>query len=173
MKILKREKAYKGYYEIDKLQVETEKGNIVNREVMIRKDAVCAIVYDTTTKHFIFVEQWRPGCDDKILEVPAGTLDVPGEDPEEAMKREIDEEIGYETDKIDFISECYTSPGGTTEKLYIYCCEVSNQIHEGGGLENEDINVFRIHRENLKNYRFTDAKTIIAVNFAIAKYNLK
>ena len=173
MKILKREEAYKGYYTIEKLQVETEKGNIVNREVMLRKDAVCAVVYNTLTKQFIFVEQWRPGCDKKIIEVPAGTLDVIGEDPIEAMIREIDEEIGYKTDKIELITECYTSPGGTTENLYIYYCEVSEQIHEGGGLENEDITIFEIHRENLAKYKFNDAKTLVAVNYAIKKMNLK
>ena len=92
--ILKRTEKYKGYYTIEQLEVLTKKGHTVRREVMLRKDAVCAVVYNTVTKQFVFVDQWRPGCNDKIIEVPAGTLDIPGEDPIDAMKREIDEEIG-------------------------------------------------------------------------------
>lgn len=163
MKELSRERKYTGYFSVDALQVETKDGTVVTREVMNRKDGVCALVQDTVTNEFIFVQQYRPGTGDQLLEIPAGTLDIPGEDPKEAMIREIDEEIGYEVDSIHLITECYMSPGGSTEMLYIYIAKVSNQIHAGGGTPNEDITIVRLNEDDLYNYKFKDAKTQIAV----------
>lgn len=160
-----RETKYKGYFSVDELTVKTKGGKQVKREVMVRKDAVAAVVYHTKKDKFIFVNQWRPGSNSVILELVAGTLDVPGEDPRDAMKREIDEEIGYKTDHIHLIDECYMSPGGTTEIISIYYCEVSEQIHEGGGLEDEDIEIIEMSLGDILTTRFKDAKTIIGVNY--------
>lgn len=161
MREVSRERKYNGYFSVDALKVETKNGTIVTREVMNRRDGVCALVHDTENDEFVFVKQYRPGTGKQLLEVPAGTLDIPGEDPKEAMIREIDEEIGYEVDSIELIAESYMSPGGSTEKLYIYFITVSNQIHAGGGTPNEDIEIVRI--KDIKNYTFLDAKTQIAV----------
>lgn len=160
-----RERKYKGFINVDELTVKTRSGKEVKREVMVRKDAVAGIVYDTKKKVFIFVNQWRPGSNQEIVEIVAGTLDIEGEDPRDAMVREIDEEIGYQTDKIVLIDECYMSPGGSSEVITIYYCEVSNQIHAGGGLENEDIDVIEMTLDEVLGTRFRDAKTIIGVNY--------
>lgn len=168
--VTNRERKYKGFINIDELTVKTRSGNEVKREVMVRKDAVAGVVYDTKLKKFIFVNQWRPGSNTEILEIVAGTLDIEGEDPREAMIREIDEEIGYKTDKIVLIDECYMSPGGSSEIITIYYCEVSNKIHPGGGLENEDIDVIEMDIDDVLSTRFRDAKTIIGINYI--KHNL-
>lgn len=163
--VVNRERKYKGFINIDELTVKTRSGNEVKRELMVRMNAVAGIVYDTKRKKFIFVNQWRPGSNDEIVEIVAGTLDVEGEDPREAMIREIDEEIGYKTDKITLIDECYMSPGGSSEVISIYYCEVSNKIHNGGGLEDEDIDVVEMDIDEVLSTRFRDAKTIIGVNY--------
>ena len=137
---------------------------------MVRKDAVAGVVYDTLKNKFIFVNQYRPGSNTEIIEIAAGTLDIEGEDPREAMIREIDEEIGYKTDKIVLIDECYMSPGGSSEVITIYYYEVSNKIHTGGGLENEDIDVIEMDLDEVLSTRFRDAKTIIGINYI--KHNL-
>lgn len=160
-----RERKYKGFINIDELTVKTRSGKEVKREVMVRKDAVAGIVYDTKKKVFIFVNQWRPGSNQEIIEIVAGTLDVEGEDPRDAMVREIDEEIGYKTDKIVLIDECYMSPGGSSEIITVYYCEVSEQVHQGGGLEDEDIDVIEMSLDEVLTTRFRDAKTIIGVNY--------
>lgn len=160
-----RETKYKGHFSVDELTVKSRSGREHKREVMVRKDAVAAVVYNTLTKKFIFVSQWRPGSNSDILEIVAGTLDVPGEDPRDAMKREIDEEIGYKTDSIHLIDECYMSPGGTTEIITVYYCEVSEKIHQGGGLEDEDIDIIEMDLDDILSTRFKDAKTIIGINY--------
>ena len=163
--VTNRERKYSGFFDIDELIVKTRSGKEVKRQIMVKKDAVAGIVYDTKRKVFIFVNQWRPGSSSEILEIVAGTLDIPGEDPRDAMKREIDEEVGYETDSIILVDECYMSPGGSTEVISIYYCEVSNRIHDGGGLEYEDIDVIEMSLEDVLSTRFKDAKTIIGVNY--------
>ena len=163
--VTNRERKYNGFINVDELTVRTRAGNEVKRQVMVRKDAVAGVVYDTNKKRFIFVKQWRPGSNTEILEIPAGTLDIPGENPREAMIREIDEEIGYKTDNIILIDECYMSPGGSSEIITIYYCEVSEKIHAGGGLENEDIDVIEMDLEEVLSTRFKDAKTIIGINY--------
>jgi len=89
------------------------------------------------------------------------------------MIREIEEEVGYATDSIKLIDECYMSPGGSSEVITIYFCEVSNKIGAGGGVpgELEEIDTIEMDREELMTTRFKDAKTIIAVNWA--RYNHK
>jgi len=59
------------------------------------------------------------------------------------MMREVDEEIGYETDKIVLIDGMLYVPGGSSEVITIYYCEVSKQSHVGGGLEDEDIDLLK------------------------------
>lgn len=167
--ILDRINKYKGHFlDIDELTVRTKKGSEVKREVMARKNAVAALVYDTVKEQYIFCSQWRPGSASDLVEIVAGTLDKPGEDPRDAMKREIMEEIGYETDSIKLIDECYMSPGGTTEIITIYYAEVSNQVEEGGGhaSEHEEIDILYMDYQEMITTRFRDAKTIIAVNWA-------
>lgn len=163
--IVKRENRYSGHLKIDELTVKTRSGDEVKREVLVKNDAVAALVYDTLKSKYILVSQWRPGSSSEILEIVAGTLDVAGEDPRDCIRREIEEEIGYKTDSIKLIDECYVSPGGTSELVTIYYCEVSEKISSGGGLEYEDIDIIEMDREELLQTRFRDAKTIIALNW--------
>lgn len=169
---LSRECKYDGYFSVDEIKVQTRDGSIVNREVMNRKDGVCALVIDTTTSEFIFVEQYRPGVRSRLLEVPAGTLDIPGEDPKEAIIREIDEEIGYKVDDISFITKCYMSPGGSTELLHFYVAYVSEKLHEGGGTPQEDIDIVRMNIDAIETHNFLDAKTKLAIIYYLFQNKL-
>lgn len=168
--IVKRENKYKGHLSIDELVVKTRSGTEVKREVLSKKNAVAGLVFNTETKKYILVSQWRPGSSSTLVEIVAGTLDVPGEDPRDAMAREIEEEIGYKLDSIKLIDECYMSPGGSSEIITIYYCEVSNKVSNGGGLEYEDIDVVEMTKEDIFSTRFKDAKTIIAINWLKNKF---
>lgn len=75
-----RETKYKGHFKLDELTVKTRSGKEVKRELLVKKDAVAAVVYNTKTKKYIFVSQWRPGSNSELIELVAGTLDIPGED---------------------------------------------------------------------------------------------
>lgn len=169
--ILDRQNKYKGYLNIDEITYQTKSGKKGTRELMVRKNAVAALLYDTVKEKYILISQWRPGSASDIVEIVAGTLDKQGEDPRDAMIREIDEEVGYKVDNIKLIDECYMSPGGSSEVITIYFCEVSDKIGPGGGVpgEMEEIETLEMDRKELMSTRFRDAKTIIAVNWA--RYN--
>ena len=168
--IKEKNRVYDGHFKIYELTIES-KGKTFKREVLVRKNVVASLVYDTTKDKYIFVSQWRPGSESKLIEIVAGTLEE-GEDPIDAMKREILEEVGYKTDLIFKVAQCYLSPGGTTEFIDIFYSEVSEKVSEGGGLEeeNEDIEILEFDKKELdKNYEdnnFLDAKTLISIKFA-------
>lgn len=173
--IIDRRPKYQGYLNIDEITYRTKSGKEGKRELMVRKNAVAALLYDTVKEKYILISQWRPGSASDIVEVVAGTLDKPGEDPRDAMIREIEEEVGYTTDTIKLIDECYMSPGGSSEVITIYFCEVSKKIGAGGGVpgELEEIDTIEMDRDELLSTRFKDAKTIIAVNWARYNHNVK
>jgi ADP-ribose pyrophosphatase len=167
--ILNRKAKYESHFKIDELTIKNKSGKEVKREVLVRKNAVAALVYDTNLEKYIFVSQFRPGVGDFITEIVAGTLDKQEEDPREAIIREIKEEIGYKVDNIQFLSKGYASPGGSNEEITIYYAEVSEKIGDGGGLINEDeeIEIIQMSLEELKHTDFKDLKTILSVQWKL------
>lgn len=165
--IVGREVKHKGYYQLDDLSVKTKGGKYINRELLINKDGVCSLVYDNIKDKFVFTSQWRPCMNDKMVEIVGGSIDEKNGCPIKAIEAEVLEEIGYKSDNITFIEDCYVSPGTITEFIKIYYIEVSDQVSDGGGHidEDEEIDVIYMSLEEVLNYKFYDAKTIIAVNW--------
>ena len=139
-----------------------------------RGDSVAALIFDKDRNQFVLVRQYRYPArkdDGNILEIVAGGIE--SETPEESMRREVLEEIGYEVQDFELIAKMYVSPGRTDERLYVYYCEVdsSMKIQEGGGLisENEDIEIVYLSVEEaetmLFNQEFIDAKTILSLQY--------
>jgi len=145
------------------------------RKVFWRKDSAAILIYEKDTNNLLFTNQFRyPTVNENgwIVEITAGGIEE-NESPENAMKREVKEEIGYNLNEMEFISSFYVSPGGTSERVFLYYAEVnSNQkLFEGGGakFEKEDIQLVKINPENalnkLNENLIRDAKTIIALHW--------
>ena len=64
------------------------------------------------------VEQYRPATGQRTWEVPAGLIDA-GETPETAARREFAEETQLEG-RLEFLTQVYSSPGFTDEKIYLF-----------------------------------------------------
>src|SRR5262245_21102407 len=79
-----------------------------------------------------------------IMEAVAGMIDI-GETAEEAIIRETLEETGYRISKPELICKFFSSPGGTSERIFLYFSEVreADRIGEGGGVPGEDVRVVR------------------------------
>ena len=79
-----------------------------------------------------------------LIETCAGLLD--NDEPEEAIRRETEEETGYRIERVDKVFEAYMSPGSVTEKLYFFLAYYTDQqkVFEGGGVDDEDIEVIEI-----------------------------
>jgi len=141
-----------------------------------RGHGAAALVFNTETERVILINQFRyptyangqgPGW---IVEVMAGMLN-PGEDPQQAIRREIMEEAGYQVNELTPIATFYPSPGGSSECLFLYYAEVDNRhkIASGGGLavEHEDIEIVEYSLpeawQALAAGQIVDAKTLIAL----------
>lgn len=72
--------------------------------------------------HFVFIKQYRPVFKRYTLELPSGVVD-PGEEPEEAAGRELEEEAGLRPRGLELLFSGVVSPGYSTEHAFIYAAE--------------------------------------------------
>ena len=167
------------YFKVDEAVVSYERfdgkmNRPVRRLCFERGDSAAAIVFNRDRQNVILIEQFRYPTFRKgegwIVEVVAGV--VPEyETPEAALRREVREEIGYDIDRLQPIATFYPSPGGSSERIILYCAEMTNagKIESGGGLteSGEDIRIIELSlqtlRDELLRGRIHDAKTLIAV----------
>ncbi len=164
MKIRDKKLAYKGFYELYKVDIIDETNNkTIGREQFKTYNSVAALVWNTSTQKIILVKQFRVGAEKEIIEIPAGKRDNETESTSETITREIEEEIGYQTDKLKEIACFYTTPGPVTEKMTLFYAEVSQKIGKGGGVadENEQIEIIEIDSITFLKTKFEDAKTIL------------
>ena len=101
-----------------RVEVETWPG-IGDYEVIHKHDAV-AIVPVTPDGDVVLVRQFRPPVRDALLEVPAGLLDIDGEDALTCAERELLEETGYRSRGATFLGGTYLSPGFTDEYMHLF-----------------------------------------------------
>ncbi|MDQ3292657.1 MAG: NUDIX hydrolase [Bacteroidota bacterium] len=170
MKVIDKEIVYDGFFKLYKVKLDAD-GTVLERELFDTGQAVAALVYDTTRNRYIFVKQYRLAINNDILEIVAGMHDKPEESLEEATCREIEEEIGYEVDKITSIASYYSSPGAFAEKITVFYAEVSKKTSKGGGLadEHENIKIVEVAPEDLESLQIEDGKTLIAVQWALLR----
>jgi nudix-type nucleoside diphosphatase (YffH/AdpP family) len=85
-----------------------------------------------------------------LVEPLAGMIDT-GEAPEAAAIRETLEETGYRIREPELIGRFFVSPGGTSERVFLYFAEVgdADRVGMGGGIDDEDIQVLEIGLEEL------------------------
>jgi ADP-ribose pyrophosphatase len=128
--------------------------------------AVIVPVFDDGT--IALVRQYRHPAVRYLLEAPAGTLRR-GEAPEEGAKRELEEELGVVSGRLEKLSEFFVSPGFCGEKMWVYLAteltETRQQLDE-----DEILAVVRIPFSQALSMITTgeieDAKTIIGVMLA-------
>ncbi|MBE7170385.1 MAG: NUDIX domain-containing protein [Williamsia sp.] len=107
-----------------------------------------------------------------LLETCAGKIEK--ESPEEAIRREAEEEAGYRIKEVKKIFQLYMTPGSVTELLHFYTAsyDESSHVSAGGGLEDEqeDIEVVELEFQQaldmLDRGEIQDAKTVILLQYA-------
>jgi nudix-type nucleoside diphosphatase (YffH/AdpP family) len=178
-RIVARRSAFEGWNKLDILTVEAEdlKGKIRRheREVVDHGEASVVLAIDRDRGVAVLARQWRAplvalGRDPFLLEACAGILD-PGETPEEAARREAEEEIGLKIGELRKVGTVLPSPGTLTERMHLFIAEVSaaDRTRNGGGNphEGEDIEVVEVALAELFKMalrdEIEDAKTLILV----------
>jgi ADP-ribose pyrophosphatase len=94
-------------------------GTPFERDV-VRHPGAVAVVAVTDTDRVVLVHQYRPAVDRWVLEVPAGTCDVPGEATEATAGRELGEEVGYAATSLTLLTRCLITPGFCDEVSSVY-----------------------------------------------------
>ena len=93
-------------------------GLTVDLEV-IRHPGAAAVVPMKNAGTVILIKQFRHAANGFIYEIPAGKLH-PGEDPFHCAARELEEEIGYRSDRFELLSSILTAPGFADEIIHVY-----------------------------------------------------
>lgn len=154
-------------------EIELPDGKHSVREVVGHPGGACAAAIDQNGD-LLMVEQYRYAMGETVLEIPAGKLEY-GEDPADAVVRELREETGCTADNIELLAVNYPTPGYCAEKLYIY---LATGLHKGEQHLDEDENlnlrtvplreaVAMVERGELK-----DAKTVCAILLTARRYGL-
>ena len=177
VKIVSTEILSDNWYVLRKITYEYLKNNgtweTLSREAYDRGNAATILLYNTKLKTVVLTRQFRMptfingNSSGLLIEACAGLLD--NDNPEDCIKRETEEETGYNISEMQKIFEVYMSPGSVTEMLHFFIAAYSNdmKVHEGGGLdhEQEDIEVLELPFDKallmIDTGEIKDAKTIM------------
>lgn len=152
----------------------------LSRETYDRGNGATILLYNRAFQTVILIKQFRfptyvnGNVTGMLIETCAGLLDENG--PEEAIRRETEEETGYVLSSVQKIFEVYMSPGSVTEKLYFFIAEYTSAMKTniGGGVEDEDIEVmelpFSTAMQMIATGEIKDGKTIMLLqHLALSK----
>ena len=149
----------------------------MSRDVFDRGNAAAILPYNLARRTIVLVRQFRlpaylNGYQELLIEAAAGLLDDAS--PEERIRAEAEEEIGYRLHDVHKVFEAFMSPGVVTEKIHFFVAEYEPdmRIGDGGGLadEGEDIEVLELPLDEalamINDGRIVDAKTIMLLQHA-------
>src|SRR5262249_4914830 len=154
-------------FKVDQLEVTHEQvdGSMSasqTRLVFERGDAAAVLLLNLDSRSVILVEQFKvptlvgrrrddpDTTDGWVTETVAGMVD-PHETPLAAAIRETKEESGYQIRDPKLISTFFSSPGGTSERIFLYFAEVHDvdKVDKGGGIGDEDVKVVQLPVDEL------------------------
>ena len=124
--------------------------------------AVC-IAPLTPEGELLLVRQYRHAAGDWLIELPAGRLE-PGESPEDAARRELEEETGHRARTWRRLVEFLPAPGFCSERLTLFLAQDLEAV-PGGGLacdEDEELELVRLSPARLLGGATQDGKTLLA-----------
>jgi GDP-mannose pyrophosphatase NudK len=159
------------------MKMRNDELQLLQREVYQNKDGVTILLYNKQQRTVVLTRQFRlstylnKNANGFLIETCAGALDE--NDPEACVKREAQEETGYEITGLSKAFSAYMSPGNSTELLHYFIGTYSNsrKSAQGGGKpeEQEDIEVLEIDFDHAFNMiasgEIKDAKTILLIQY--------
>jgi len=188
VQIAKEETLYQGFFHIKQYQLKFRKfagdwSQLITRELFDRGPVAAILPYDPAVDQVVLLEQFRIGAlrekqSPWLIELVAGILE-PGEDPKVMAHRETQEETGLQVQDLIHIFDYWTSPGGTSEYLSLFCAKVD--AGQAGGIhglaeEQEDIRVFPLDRKKaydaVQSGKINNAATIIALQWLQLNHTL-
>lgn len=149
-------------------QIEYDSGNKAVREVAEHPGGA-VVVPVTDEGKIVMVTQHRFPMNEVLLELPAGKLNK-GENPFVCAIRELEEETGYKSEDVSELGSIYTTPGYSTEKLWIYLAKnlkPGNHNREEGeyGMQVFEFSIDEIEKK-ITNGEIVDGKSICGIFLA-------
>lgn len=180
-KILQHQIVYRGHFQLERLKVQFRLfsggwSETQIREVFERGEAVGVLLFDINSDQLVLVEQFRVGIANKVknpwlIEIVAGVINK-GETLVQVAQRETLEETGLTIMNLLPICQYWVSPGGSSERLYLFCGQVNAHLAKGiHGLaeEGEDIRLqvlnLKVAYNLLNEGKFNNGSTIIALQW--------
>ncbi|MEU0027723.1 NUDIX hydrolase [Streptomyces sp. NPDC006335] len=114
-------------------------GSVVGRDYQVHPGSVGVLALDDEDR-VLLIRQYRHPVRQKLWEIPAGLLDVPGENPLHAAQRELYEEAHVKAEDWRVLTDVYTSPGGCDEAIRIFLAR---------GLSEADGDRFEVEHEEI------------------------
>ena len=152
---------------VARLRVDTirkDSGEVTTREIIEHAPCIAVIPIDADD-NVVFVRQFRRATMQDLLEIPAGGME-PGETPEEACVREMQEEIALRPATLVRLGGIYSSPGFTDEYLHLFLAtdlEPGRLVAE----DTDEIDIVRVPFAEVPALaaagKFEDAKTLAAL----------
>jgi ADP-ribose pyrophosphatase len=151
-------------FRVERVAYESSDGTRHAKEI-VRHPGAVTIIPLLDDGRIGFVENYRAAVQERLVELPAGTLEPP-EEPSKTALRELAEETGYRATHLERLTTLSMSPGILDEKMYVYAATglvVGEMALEAG----EDIRVTRLTwdeaLEMIRDGRIRDAKTVAAL----------
>lgn len=104
-------------------------GTVARRDYQTHPGSVAILALDDQDRVLV-LSQYRHPVREKLWEIPAGLLDVPGENPLHAAQRELYEEAHVKAEEWRVLVDVYTTPGGSDEAVRIF---LARQLSEAEG----------------------------------------
>jgi ADP-ribose pyrophosphatase len=169
-KIINKEILYSGFFRMEKycLQHTLYAGGwsaAINRELFVRGSCVAVLLYDPERDKLVLIEQFRAGAilqPDRawLVEIVAGAIEE-GETAIEVAYRESIEEAGCEIQELIVINEFYTTPGGASERITLFCGKIdSTKVGGIHGLDHEDEDIWVRSVDFDEAYRMVESNEI-------------
>ena len=115
-------------------------GEDITREYVDHTGAVAVLALDADDR-VLLIKQYRHPVRHRDWEIPAGLLDIQGEDPLVAARRELAEEADLQADEWNVLADIFTSPGGNDEAIRIYLARGVRPTGEAFAREEEEADI--------------------------------
>jgi ADP-ribose pyrophosphatase len=116
-------------------------GSVAGRDYQVHPGSVAVLALDEEDR-VLLIRQYRHPVRQKLWEIPAGLLDVPGENPLHAAQRELYEEAHVKAEDWRVLTDVYASPGGSDEAIRIFLATgLSEAEEERFAVEDEEIDL--------------------------------
>lgn len=185
--VINKQTLYQGFHKIELFDFKFDKfaggeSDIVSRELSRRKSCVGLLPFDPVRKEILLIEQIRLGPlanqeHPWLLEIVAGIIED-DESKESTVLREAKEEANCSISKLIPIYNYYLTPGGSSEKINLYC-GITDTSNAGGvyGVEHEDEDIkvhivkFKDAMDMLEDGKIINSSTIIALQWLALNIN--